>query len=213
MCIYYTSIYIRSHPFIYIYIYLCLFIHLSTRFSTYPSFPPSISPRLPIGAHEAHPIGYFEEQQLPAELHVSHGCTGPVIVAMGLVMLGMGDFTWKMRGFSLLNGWFDDLMIYHNVPHWTCHKLGFHLQTHPAINGVYTSRSTLFCRLEAFDGNGGNPWISGYPVQLLERFHWLQDRGGNFGINYRDLVLMDYEGSKQFFIFFPGLQIYITGLV
>ena len=97
ICVY--ILYIHLYPFTSIYIHLYLFmsiyplIYLSTRFSTYPSFPPSISPRLPIGAHEAHPIGYFEEQQLPAELHVSHGCTGPVIVAMGLVMLGMGDFT------------------------------------------------------------------------------------------------------------------------
>ena len=112
--------YIHLYLFMFIYpcnISICLFIHLSIRLSTCPSFPPSISPRLPIGAHEAHPIGYFEEQQLPAELHVSHGCTGPVIVAMGLVMLGMGDFLPEKWGDSLplmddlMIWWFDDLPL------------------------------------------------------------------------------------------------------
>lgn len=60
---------------------------------------------MPIGAHEAHPIGDFEEQQLPAELHVSHGCTGPVIVAMGdwSCLVIMGDFNLKNEG--ILSPW------------------------------------------------------------------------------------------------------------
>ena len=145
-----------------------------------------------------------------------------------------------MRRFSPLGGWFDDLMSYHYVPHWTCHKLGFHLQTHPAINGVYTSRSTQFCirsemAMEGTPGFRGTQFSDrrekksrlsnssiffgrgGRVSEICIDLPWSSSCWSDFtGFRTEEVTLVSTTATwcwwttkdLQFFIFFPGLQIY-----
>ena len=113
-----------------------LFIHFSIRLLTYPPFHLSSAYG---GSHEAHPVGYSEEQQLPAELHVSHDCTGPVIVAIGLVtfvMAGVPEGILSVDDLAI----FDDFFPYIEVP--------FANAPSNQRGNFFRPRSTQFC-LEA----------------------------------------------------------------